>query len=54
LVTLDDMREFCAANGLARFKTPEYVLTIGELPTNSLGKVDRIGVAELLRGIAKP
>jgi cyclohexanecarboxylate-CoA ligase len=54
LVTLDDMREFCAANGLARFKTPEYVLTIGELPTNSLGKVDRIGVTELLRGIAKP
>jgi acyl-CoA synthetase (AMP-forming)/AMP-acid ligase II len=38
-VTLDAVRQHCTAAGLARYKTPEQVETIGALPRNATGKV---------------
>jgi acyl-CoA synthetase (AMP-forming)/AMP-acid ligase II len=44
---LQACRAWCAGRGLARFKTPERVLVVTEIPTRSLGKPDRDAVAAL-------
>jgi cyclohexanecarboxylate-CoA ligase len=40
-VTVESVRVHCAAAGLARFKTPERVLRVDDLPTLTVGKPDR-------------
>ncbi len=44
----DAVREHCAAAGLARFKMPERVLRLDELPTRTIGKPDRTAIRALL------
>jgi cyclohexanecarboxylate-CoA ligase len=39
--SLDEVRAHCAAGGLARFKTPERVLAVAEIPILTVGKPDR-------------
>ncbi|MDT7767639.1 MAG: hypothetical protein QOI30_635 [Mycobacterium sp.] len=38
-ITVAEVAKHCAANGLARHKTPERVETVGALPRNAMGKV---------------
>jgi cyclohexanecarboxylate-CoA ligase len=45
--TTDEVRAHCAAAGLARFKTPDRVLTIGEMPILTVGKPDRAALRKL-------
>jgi acyl-CoA synthetase (AMP-forming)/AMP-acid ligase II len=45
---LDAVLEHCAAEGLARFKTPERLLRLDELPTLTIGKPDRAAIRALL------
>lgn len=46
---LDACREWFAAKGVAKFKTPEHVVTVERLPLLASGKPDRVRVrAELL------
>jgi acyl-CoA synthetase (AMP-forming)/AMP-acid ligase II len=47
-LTHDDLASFLAQQGLSRYKWPEQVVDIDELPTGATGKVDR----KLLRGRA--
>ena len=42
---LDDCRSWFAERGVARFKTPELVVTIDRLPVLASGKADRAGLA---------
>jgi cyclohexanecarboxylate-CoA ligase len=42
------VREHCAREGLARFKTPEVVLAVRELPTLTVGKPDKATLRGLL------
>jgi acyl-CoA synthetase (AMP-forming)/AMP-acid ligase II len=46
--SLDEVRAHCTAAGLARFKTPERVLRVDELPVLTVGKPDRAALAKLL------
>jgi cyclohexanecarboxylate-CoA ligase len=39
--SLDEVRAHCATHGLARFKTPERVLAVREIPVLTVGKPDR-------------
>lgn len=41
VLDLADVRAHFEASGLARFKVPEYVMTVAELPHNTVGKIDR-------------
>ena len=45
---LDACRAWLTHAGVARFKIPERVITVPELPTLSLGKPDRMGLKALL------
>jgi len=40
-VTLDQVREYLLARGVARYKIPEVLRVAESLPRNSLGKVQR-------------
>jgi 2,3-dihydroxybenzoate-AMP ligase len=40
-VTLDGIREGTHAQGVARFKLPEHLVVVDELPTTKVGKVDK-------------
>jgi acyl-CoA synthetase (AMP-forming)/AMP-acid ligase II len=44
----DEVRAHCAAAGLARFKTPERVLAVAEMPILTVGKPDRSALSLLL------
>jgi acyl-CoA synthetase (AMP-forming)/AMP-acid ligase II len=44
----DEVRTFCAER-LARFKLPERIAFVSEIPHNDTGKVDRRAVVALLR-----
>jgi acyl-CoA synthetase (AMP-forming)/AMP-acid ligase II len=46
-LTDEDVRTFCA-DRLARFKLPERIAFVGEIPHNDTGKVDRRAVVALL------
>jgi cyclohexanecarboxylate-CoA ligase len=48
--TIDEVRSHCAALGLARFKTPERVLAVAEIPVLTVGKPDRAALQQLLTG----
>ncbi|MDX6284796.1 MAG: hypothetical protein QOG53_281 [Frankiales bacterium] len=48
-VTVDELQEFCAGK-LARYKTPERVLFVDEVPLTDLGKTDRRAIVRLLTG----
>jgi long-chain acyl-CoA synthetase len=48
-VTVDELQEFCAGK-LARYKTPELIVFVREVPLTDLGKVDRRAVVRLLAG----
>ena len=39
--TLDDVTAHCRDSGLARYKTPERVVTLSAVPRNSMGKIQR-------------
>jgi cyclohexanecarboxylate-CoA ligase len=45
---LDACREWFAAQGVARFKTPEHVVVVDEFPTLAAGKPDRAALRALL------
>jgi non-ribosomal peptide synthetase component E (peptide arylation enzyme) len=45
---LDDCRDWFAAQGVARFKTPERVVRVASLPVLGAGKIDRAAVRELV------
>jgi non-ribosomal peptide synthetase component E (peptide arylation enzyme) len=45
---LADVRRHFEAAGVARFKVPEYVMTLAELPHNTVGKIDRNALREAL------
>ncbi|MHB8452938.1 MAG: class I adenylate-forming enzyme family protein [Mycobacteriales bacterium] len=47
LPTLGEVRSHCARLGLARFKTPERIVRVAELPVRSLGKPDRAALRRL-------
>ncbi|MFL6239877.1 MAG: class I adenylate-forming enzyme family protein [Actinomycetes bacterium] len=46
--TLAELREHCAENGLARYKTPERILGVREIPVLTVGKPDRATLREWL------
>jgi acyl-CoA synthetase (AMP-forming)/AMP-acid ligase II len=46
--TAQQVKDHCAAAGLARFKVPEVVLRCDELPVLTVGKPDRRALARLL------
>jgi cyclohexanecarboxylate-CoA ligase len=46
--SLDEVRSHCAGHGLARFKTPERVLGVAEIPVLTVGKPDRKALTALL------
>jgi cyclohexanecarboxylate-CoA ligase len=45
--TIDEVRAHCAAAGLARFKTPDRVLTVTDMPILTVGKPDRAALAKM-------
>jgi len=50
-LSLIDLQDFCTSSGLARFKQPERIVTVSELPTNAFGKVDQPTITTLLTGL---
>jgi acyl-CoA synthetase (AMP-forming)/AMP-acid ligase II len=46
--SLAEVRAHCLALGLARFKTPERVLRVAEVPVLTVGKPDRAALEQLL------
>ena len=40
-VSLEELRDFCGAAGLAKFKWPEYQTEIEAIPLSNIGKVRR-------------
>ena len=48
-MALDDLNRFLLARGLATFKLPERVETVGELPLTNVGKVNKNALRELVR-----
>jgi cyclohexanecarboxylate-CoA ligase len=46
--TIHEVRTHCAALGLARFKTPERVLGVADIPVLTVGKPDRAALQQLL------
>ncbi|GAB2928810.1 acyl-CoA synthetase [Rhodococcus aerolatus] len=51
-LTLDDVREHLAAEGLAKFKWPEFVHVVPDLPHNRVGKLSRPAAAALATSLA--
>ena len=51
-LTLEEVTAHLAAKGLAKFKWPEELVLVDELPATPTGKIARVRLAELLR--AKP
>ena len=46
--TLDEVRRHCQAAGLARFKTPERLLSLRDIPVLTVGKPDRAALRAML------
>jgi acyl-CoA synthetase (AMP-forming)/AMP-acid ligase II len=49
---LEECRTWFETRGIARFKTPEKVVVVDEIPTLSLGKPDRAALAAIIAGLA--
>jgi non-ribosomal peptide synthetase component E (peptide arylation enzyme) len=47
-VARDELNQFLLARGLARFKLPERIETIGELPLTNVGKVNKKALREMI------
>jgi long-chain acyl-CoA synthetase len=50
--TEDELRDFCRDN-LARFKVPERITFVADIPYNETGKVNRPALVALLAGAAE-
>jgi acyl-CoA synthetase (AMP-forming)/AMP-acid ligase II len=50
--TEEELRDFCAEN-LARFKVPERITFVRDIPYNETGKVNRSALVALLAGEAE-
>jgi non-ribosomal peptide synthetase component E (peptide arylation enzyme) len=48
-LTLEAVRSHCTEAGLARFKVPERVVTVAEMPTLTVGKPDKSALRLLLQ-----
>ncbi len=48
-ITVDDARAWFETRGVARFKTPERVVRVDELPVLAAGKVDRAALRDRAR-----
>jgi long-chain acyl-CoA synthetase len=48
-LTADDVKAHCRQH-LARYKVPEIVVFVEELPYNRYGKIPRASVVEVIRG----
>jgi acyl-CoA synthetase (AMP-forming)/AMP-acid ligase II len=51
-VTIDDVREGLAAAGFPKFKWPEMVFAVDDLPQNRMGKLDRLEAGSVARSRA--
>jgi acyl-CoA synthetase (AMP-forming)/AMP-acid ligase II len=51
-LTLDDVRDHFAALGVARQKTPEYVVVVDELPRTASGKVRKVDLRTNFVGLS--
>ncbi len=51
-MSMENLREFLAATGLAKYKWPEFVEEIGEIPLSGPGKVNRDQLRRRLAGEA--
>jgi 2,3-dihydroxybenzoate-AMP ligase len=47
--TLNAIREALTALEVARYKLPEHLLTVGELPLTKVGKIDKQALREIAR-----
>jgi 2,3-dihydroxybenzoate-AMP ligase len=47
-LSVDAVRSHCAAAGLARFKTPDRVIRVDDLPVLTVGKPDRAALSALV------
>lgn len=52
VLTLDDVRAHLSAEGLAKFKWPEFVHVVPDLPHNRVGKLSRPAAAALATSLA--
>ena len=50
-LSLADVREFCAAAGLARQKAPELLLLVDVIPRNPMGKIDKVALRAQYRDL---
>ncbi|OWW19018.1 AMP-binding protein [Noviherbaspirillum denitrificans] len=48
----DEMKDFLAARGIARFKLPEYLVLRESMPTTPSGKIQKYRLREELKGLA--
>jgi non-ribosomal peptide synthetase component E (peptide arylation enzyme) len=46
--TLEDLTAFLTGRGLAKYKLPEFLVLLDDLPTNAGGKVDKARLNELV------
>ncbi|WP_342643891.1 class I adenylate-forming enzyme family protein [Rhodoligotrophos ferricapiens] len=51
---LEDITAFLETHGIAKFKWPEQLAVLDELPMNAVGKFDRIGMRKQLVGMRAP
>jgi len=49
-ITLDAIRDGMAAAGVARFRWPELLKVVAELPVTKVGKLDMKALREMLAG----
>lgn len=49
-VDLEDLRDFLQRRGVARYKLPEQLILLEDLPTTAAGKLDRRQLAEFAKG----
>jgi len=49
VLALDQLNQYLADRGLARFKLPERMEIVAELPLTKVGKVDKNALRELAR-----
>ena len=53
-LSLDDLRAHLAGLGVAKFKWPERIEWIGELPRSNVGKVDKKALRERIAALVRP
>ncbi|RLI14057.1 MAG: hypothetical protein DRO43_05045 [Candidatus Hecatellales archaeon] len=53
-LALEELRGFLERLGVAKYKWPEGLETVGEIPKTKLGKIDRAKLREALKGKAYP